>query len=340
MLWKKADSVLLINFREYSKNPLVNKYLPNEASENYEGLLLLRKNKKPLWISHPFNYKQAKKEFATHAQVATYNTRKELQKLLKKNCGRIVGFDSSFTSVAWLKTLRKLLKGKKLVDVSVELGESREIKEKNEVAKIVHAVKATKEALTQAKKTLKKGVSEKEVANSIVDWLKRKGFGTDFCIVAFGENTSHIHHAPSPAKKLSFNSPVLIDCGAKYKGYVADITQTFWFGEEKGKAYEEFEGEKEKVQKCLNAVESKLKAETPVKLLWKETKVLGKMPHALGHGIGVEGHDHPNGMGENAKWKLKEGMVLAVEPAIYVEGKFGVRIENDYLITKKGFRKL
>ena len=344
MLWDRADSAVLLNYHDHWKNPLINKYLPGEASERYEGMLVLRKNRKPLWISHPFNYAQAKKEFsrkgAASVQVATYRSKKELAKLLGRGCGRRVGFDSSFTSVAALKSLSRMLKGRKLLDVSKELGESRELKEKSEVQKIITAAKATRNALVKAKKALKKGISEKALAELITDWLREEGFGTAFCIVAFGENTSHIHHSPLSSKRLSLNVPVLIDCGAKREGYVADITETFWFGAKKGKAYGEFEKARGTVLEALAMIEKNLKEGAKVQVLWKKTKPLGKMPHALGHGIGVEAHDHPGGIGEKSDWKLKEGMVLAIEPAMYLGGKFGVRIENDYLITKKGCRKL
>jgi len=339
-LFQKVDCFILLNFHDHWKNPLINKYLPGEASEHYEGMLLVSKNKKPLWVSHPFNYKQAKKEFSAHAQVATYNTKKELTKLLKKNCGLRVGFDSSFTSVASLKSLHKMLKGKKLVDVSEELGKSREVKEKNEVKNLLTAVRATRNALEKAKKALKKGMSEKDLAELITNWLKEEGYKTAFCIVAFKENTSHIHHAPTSTKKLSFGMPVLIDCGAKHNGYIADLTETFWFGPKEGKAYKEFESARKKVEECLFAVEKMLLPGTKIEVLWKKTASLGKMPHALGHGIGVETHDHPKGLGDKTKWALKEGMVLAIEPALYINRKFGVRIEKDYLITARGKREL
>jgi Xaa-Pro aminopeptidase len=162
------------------------------------------------------------------------------------------------------------------------------------------------------------------------------GFETAFCIVAFEENTSHIHHVSSN-KKLT-QGVVLIDTGAKYNGYCADLTRTFWFGSEKGPLYDEFHQEKIMAEDCLKRIESKLKPGTMAKDLCRCTNLLEEMPHSLGHGIGIEVHDFPSGIGHKSKWTLKEGMVLAIEPAEYKK-KFGIRLEDNYLITKNGFRK-
>lgn len=337
-LWNKVDCVILRSFKDYWKDPLINKFLGKEASEEYEGILIFYKNKKPTWISHPFNFEQAKKEFGKTAIVNNYSTTKEIEKLIKENTGKRIGYNPRHQTVASFKTLKKLCRGKKLIDVEKELGELREVKEKEEIKRISLAVKQTKKTLAHAIKYLKTGVTEKEIEKLIRDKISSDGFETAFCIVAFGENTANIHHAPTE-KKLAAG-PVMIDLGAKHKGYNADITETFYFGKGQNPFEEKkFEKEKKKVIQCIKEVEGLLKPGTSANELWKTTKILGKFPHALGHGIGIEVHDFPGGIGEASKFVLKEGMVLAIEPAVYNK-KFGIRIENDYLITKKGFKKL
>jgi Xaa-Pro aminopeptidase len=131
--------------------------------------------------------------------------------------------------------------------------------------------------------------------------------------------------------------PVLIDCGAKYKGYCADISESFWFGK---KPSEEYKTAHCKVECAIEAIEGKLKSGVKGKDLWKESeKYLKELPHALGHGIGLEEHDAPGAISAKSNWTLKKGMILAIEPAIYSK-KFGVRIERDYLILNKGFEEL
>jgi Xaa-Pro aminopeptidase len=124
----------------------------------------------------------------------------------------------------------------------------------------------------------------------------------------------------------------MIDCGAKYKGYCADITQSFWFG---NKAPKEYSQAREKVKQVLKTVEQKMQKGMKVKKLWKETLCLGNLPHALGHGLGLEEHDPPGAIGEKSNWTLEEGSVVAIEPAIYNK-KFGIRLEKSILMKKNG----
>ncbi|MDD4467700.1 MAG: Xaa-Pro peptidase family protein [Candidatus ainarchaeum sp.] len=336
MVWNKVDSIILFNFKNYWIHPLINKYLETKEnttpSEHYEGILILRKNKKPLWLSHPFNYTQAKKTFL-NAEVKSYKTKKELEKILEKYCGKKIGFDARHTAVSTLKSLRIMLKREKMFDVSKYLETIREIKDDSEIEKIKKASKKTREVLDKIKTELKEGITEKEIYWKIKNAFEEDGFELGFCIVAFGKNTSNIHHV-SDLNKLKKENAIMIDAGAKYKGYYADITQSYWFGE---KEPIEFTKIVKKANEALLRVEEKLKESTISSELWKACKM--KMPHALGHGIGIEEHDHPGGIGDKSKWKLKKGMILAIEPAIYKKD-FGVRIEFDYLITKTGFEKL
>lgn len=336
MVWNKVDSIVLFNFKNYWIHPLINKYLESKEnitpSENYEGILILRKDKKPLWLSHPFNYKQAKKTFL-NAIVKEYRTKKELESILAKNCGKKVGFDARHTAVSTLKSLRMMLKREKMLNVSKYLEKSREVKKETEIVKIRKAVTKTREVLNKVKSELEEGIREKDLYWKIKNEFEQEGFDLGFCIAAFGENTSDIHHV-SGETILKKEMPIMIDTGAKYKGYYADITETFWFGKNEPA---EFTKSLKKANEALARVEEKLKQGTKASELWKACRI--KLPHALGHGLGIEEHDLPGGIGEKSKWKLKEGMILAIEPALYSK-KFGVRVEFDYLITKKGFEKL
>jgi len=341
-LWKKVDSVVLRNFHDYWEDPLINKYLGDEASKKFEGILILRKNKKPVWLSHPFNFEQAKHHFAQKAEVITYSSVDDIKTALRKNTGKVVGYNPKHQTVTSFKNLKKFLRWKLIVDVEDELENLREVKTEDEIEKITKAVKETRKVISMAKKWLHVGITERELDKKIREQFDKDGYECAFTCVAFNENTSHIHHSASDTKLK--HGPVLFDIGAKYKGYCADISETIYFGEakisSKDKAlHENFTTEKNKVLECMANIESILTPGTSANQLWHATKILGELPHALGHGIGIEVHDFPSGIGGKSKFVLKDGMVLAIEPAIYTK-EFGIRIENDYLITKNGFRKL
>ena len=341
-LWKKVDCLLIGNFHDCWKDPLISKYLGEEAAKSFEGILIISRNEKALWISHPFNYTQAKKKFKNKIKVLTYHSIKDLKKILTKNTGKFIGYNSKHQTVKSFNSLKQFLRGKKFIDVELELSEIRENKNSFEIENIRCATRETKKVINLAKKWVKKGITEKQLEEKIKKQIIRDGFDVAFCIVAFDENTTHIHHVATN-KKLSFG-PVMIDLGAKFNGYCADLTETFFFGENNtntkhSKKLKEFIKTKKLVQKVVNKIESILKPGQKSKELWKASKILGKAKHALGHGIGLEVHDYPQKIDEKTNFILKEGMVLAIEPALYNK-KFGVRIENDYLITKKGFEKL
>jgi Xaa-Pro aminopeptidase len=321
--------IVLFNFLDYWTHPLVNKYLNGKGNE-FEGILVLMPKGKNVWLSHPFNFTQAKTEFGKKLSV-----KKMGKGTLAKVIGakRKVGYDGKFCTLNQLKSLRVSLKGKQLIDASKEISQAKEIKSVEEIKKIKKAACETKKVLVKVRKKLKTGISEIEVEKFIRNEFEKDGYQTAFCIVSFGANTKNIHHV-NGKKKLS-EGPVLIDVGAKWKGYSADITESYWFGKKKDADYvreHKFVGDK------LEIIENHLKEGVAAKDLWKLCKGLN-MDFFLGHGIGVEVHDSPSSLGPKSNWKLAKGMVLAIEPATYTK-RFGIRIERDYLITKNGFKKL
>ena len=143
-LFKKTSTIIITNYNFYWNNPIVNKYLGKCVIPDYEGTLILRKTGKNIWISHPFNYNQSKKEFSKKVIVEKYEKKGDFEKIIKQYSGNKIGYDGKFTSVSGLKNLKRLLKRKSLIDVSSELQESRIIKTKEEIAKIKKAVTETK----------------------------------------------------------------------------------------------------------------------------------------------------------------------------------------------------
>ncbi|MDD3159520.1 MAG: M24 family metallopeptidase [Candidatus ainarchaeum sp.] len=340
-MFNKVDSVIMINYHNYWKNPFVNKYLENNISDKFEGMLIL-KEKEIIWLSHPFNYQQIKKDFAKISKIngkkltiINANSKKIIDENLIKFTGKKIGFHFRYTTVSQLKNLKKLLKGKKFIDVSIDLEKEREIKTENEIKNISIAVKKTQKIIDEIKdKKLCEKQSEKEIEEYVKKRFNQEKMETAFCIIALGKNTTNIHHVNCENKISS--GPVLIDIGGKYKGYCSDLSESFWIGK-KDEKYTAWKKRHYLIHQKIKEIETKLKNGTSVKELWNLVKDL-EMNHCVGHGIGIEEHDAPSGIGPKSDFLLKENMVLAIEIGLYKD--FGIRIENDYLITKKGFKKL
>jgi Xaa-Pro aminopeptidase len=250
-----------------------------------------------------------------------------------------VAIENSVT-VAQLKILRKKLSGhiKPLPDI-VEA--ARRTKDNSEVMAITKAGKIAAKALDHALKKMKPGITETELAGIIELEMRKLGAKVSFdTIVAFGANASEPHHN-SGKTKLKKNDTVLIDFGAKLAGYCSDMTRCFTVGKTSrlyNKAYEA-------VRQAQIAAIEKIKPGVMLKTIDKTTRDVirehGFEPHGhgTGHGLGLEVHESPP-VSPKSKGKLQAGDVITIEPGIYIPGKFGIRIEDDVLVTKTSYKIL
>jgi Xaa-Pro dipeptidase len=180
------------------------------------------------------------------------------------------------------------------------------------------------------------GKTEKEAAARIEYLLK--SFGADEIafdpIVASGPNGANPHHAPSD-RVIKRGDLVVIDYGAKYKGYCSDITRTIAIGEISEEAKRVYEVVMEAQQQGINVVKEGITASEVDLTVRNVIEGYGYgeyFIHRTGHGLGLEVHEEPY-IAPKSETFLREGMVFTVEPGIYLPGKFGVRIENDVAVT-------
>lgn len=244
-------------------------------------------------------------------------------------------------SIAVFESLKKHIKVR--VQAVEDIIESaRIIKDKSEVAAIGTAAKIAAKALRQTFKYIKPGITENELAGRLDFQIRKAGAENSFeTIVAFGPNASRPHHKPTSGK-LKKNDTVLIDFGARYKGYCCDITRCFVVGRPNPFYKKVFVA----VQQAQSAAIEMIKPGVAAKKVDAAARdVIRKsgLPvygHGTGHGLGlVEIHGQPI-ISANSKAKLQHGMVFTIEPAVYIPGKLGIRIEDDFLVTKTGCRIL
>ncbi len=214
----------------------------------------------------------------------------------------------------------------------------RRIKDKAEITAIRSAAKIARRAFDETLKRIKPGLSESEVAGIIDFQIRKLGANIAFeTIVAFGPHASRPHHQPTD-RILHVNDTVLIDFGVRYKSYCCDLTRCFYLGGASSlykKIYAAVENARNAALKLVSDGVEIRKVDAAAKKVIKNAG-LPVYGHGTGHGLGLEVHELPVVSGK-IKGNLLAGDVITIEPAVYVPGRLGVRIEDDFLVTEDGY---
>jgi len=250
-----------------------------------------------------------------------------------------IAIDASI-SVAAYEALKRNIDGPlKTVDSLLEA--ARSVKDKGEATAIKTAIAIAATALERTKPFFQPGITEIELAGLLDLEMRRVGSQNSFeTIVAFGTNASRPHHQPGQ-RKLRKTDTILIDFGARYKGYCSDITRCFAVGKPTAayrRAYEIVQQAQAAAIGTARAGIELAKVDAAARAVIRESG-LPVYGHGTGHGIGLDVHEPPF-LKENAEGTLQTGQILTIEPGIYIPGKLGVRAEDDILITDSGCRVL
>lgn len=242
------------------------------------------------------------------------------------------------------RRLGKACGGQEPVDLTDRVAEMRMVKEPWEIERIARAAEIADRAMQAALDALDDNVSEAEVAG-VIEYTIRDagGEGPSFPpIVAFGLNTVYPHASPSRSRVLNKPMPVLVDLGARYGGYCSDMTRTTFFNGSPA----EFRHAAEAVYEAVNAALDKAapgvtagELDAEARRVLRQYGLSKYFIHSLGHGVGIDIHEAPR-VTHGDKTELKPGMVITIEPGVYIPGRLGVRIEELVVITSRGARKL
>jgi Xaa-Pro aminopeptidase len=217
----------------------------------------------------------------------------------------------------------------------------RSSKDNTEIKTIEASASIAARALKQTLRYIKPGVTESELAGMLDFQIRKLGATNSFpTIVAFGPNASRPHHQPG-RRKLKQKDTVLIDFGAKYKGYCSDITRCFVVGKPTGFYRKVYDVVGQAQAAAIKMIKAGVKMKS-VDAAAREVIDKNDLPvygHGTGHGLGLEIHESPF-LKVESKGKLNAGQVITIEPGVYIPGKLGVRIEDDVLITETGCRIL
>ncbi|MBS3122750.1 aminopeptidase P family protein [Candidatus Woesearchaeota archaeon] len=267
------------------------------------------------------------------------NTLEQIKKLTKTHKIKKIGVNFSYLTVKELKNLKKLFKCK-FVDISDELLNLRAIKTNDEINIYKKACRLTEQIWSKALAQIqrKKLNTEVQVKEFIEQQIKLINHAPSFpTIVASGKNAAIPHHVTNNDKLNGF---CIIDFGIRYKGYCTDVTRTIFIGKPTNKEEKFYNLVYETKECAANKISSGEKILNVVKTARKHLGKYDKyFTHGLGHGIGLEIHELPN-LKETSKEKFENGMIFTIEPGIYFKLKFGIRIEDDYLLERNKLIRL
>lgn len=260
---------------------------------------------------------------------------------------RQIVLEAAETTVPVLGRLREQL-GAVAVDTSADLDawllEMRAVKEPHEVEKILQAQALTEEGFNHIVQHIREGMTEREIALELEFYIRRRGaerVAFDFIVVS-GANSSLPHGIPTekPVRRGDF---ITMDFGAVVDGYHSDMTRTVALGtvsEEQRLVYDTVLKAQSEALKVLKAGLLCSEGDAAARRIIESAGYGECFGHSTGHGVGVQIHEQPRLSAAAGEERLQVGNVVTVEPGIYLEGRFGVRIEDMVLIEQNGCRNL
>jgi len=304
-----------------------------------EAIGLLEKNGKTTIIAPELEVGRAKEESVDCDVITAERGTGLISSLTKKIKKNHVCTDCQNYSI--MMSLKKSVP--KIKSSTEPFYNSRIIKDEKEVQILKKASKIIDEMFNICLKKMKVGQKESELQTILMVYaMEQQMFDTGYkstlnpLIIAGGPNGA-LPHAQVTQRKFKDGDLVVTDLTLRYKGYVSDATRTFALGKISSQANEAYEIVKESQRLGLKAVKPNANCKDVDSACRKyiEEKNYGKyFIHSTGHGIGLEVHELPN-VSYKSETKLKQNMAITVEPGIYIENKFGIRIEDSLIVKDR-----
>jgi len=223
-----------------------------------------------------------------------------------------------------------------LVDFSKVLTEIREVKDADEIKAIKKSCTIADRAIGIAARSIKKEKTERQVRTDALEVLKEcEAQAFDF-IVASGSRALYTHCQPTE-RRIKKHDFVIVDLGVKVNGYCSDITRTFCLkpSKEQKQLYDLVLEAQDIAKKSIAIGRKQSVPAKKVESFFKKHKMLQYWKYSLGHGIGLDIHESPS-ISLDSKGKFRQNMTFTLEPGLHKQGLGGARVEDDYLMTKRG----
>ncbi len=306
------------------------------------GYVVITKDKALLITD--FRYTQQAAEQAPDFEIIKYDSNivDHLKKVLEGLPIKTVGYETDKLTDKEVNLFRNSI-NLEFVPIDGLCVPFREVKEPHEIEKIKKAASIADRAFNNLLNLIKPGVSEKELALEL-EYLcgKAGGEGQSFgTIVASGYRSAMAHATPSE-KLIQDGEPVTIDFGVIVDGYMSDMTRTVCVGKLSEKMQVIFDTVMKAQDAALKAVKTGITCEyldSVHRQIFLDAGLEQYSLRSLGHGVGLEIHESPR-IAVGSKTLIRSGMVITIEPGLYVEGLGGVRTEDLVVVTDNGYEML
>ena len=338
----------LDKFRNILKSGIDAALITNELNVRYlggvdytDGFLLITKEKALLFADSRY-IEVAKRDARSGFEVVLLNKRRS--DLIKEYFpeAETIGFEDKTVTYAELKAMQDAMPGITFTPMGAPIEELRNEKDGYEKACIIKAQRIAEAAFEHILGYISTDVTEKDVALELEYFMRKNGAdGIAFDTIAASGTASSMPHAVPRGVKLE-KGFLTMDFGAKVDGYCSDMTRTVCIGkpsDEMKRVYDTVYSAQRAALEFIAAGKGRADADKVARDIIASAGYGSCFGHSLGHGVGLYIHEGIS-LSPRATGELKAGNVVTVEPGIYLEGRFGVRIEDMVYVTENGCENL
>lgn len=326
-------------------SPINRFYLSDFYSSS--GAILITKENSYLILDARY-YTAALELALTFNTICTKNIIETIVDVIKKEKLSKVIVENDYVTLSLANKLEESLSKidcilNKIDTLSLAFDKIRSIKSQNELENIKKSQCITEKVFDHALKFIEPGMTELLVATELEFFAKKLGAKStafDF-IIASGKNSA-VPHSSVSKREIQKNDIILIDIGVNFNGYMSDMSRTIFLGSISAKQREVYNLVLEAQNLAISKIKPGLKCsqlDNTVRKFIDSTKYKDMFLHSTGHGVGLNIHERPF-ISSKSEDVFKEGMIVTVEPGIYISKEFGIRIEDMVLITKNGCKNL
>lgn len=323
------------------QNPINRRYISGFSGS--AGILYISKASSILFTD--FRYIEQAKKQAPDFKIINHTTRglyKEINDLINKEKIKSLGFEAETLTFYEYEEYKNNL-STSVIPTNKVVEKLRMVKDADEISCIREAAKIADKAFKHILSFLKEGAIERDIALELEYFMKKNGASDlSFSTIVASGTFSSLPHAIPRDKKLENGDFVVMDFGCIYKGYCSDMTRTIMIGKATNKHKEIYETVLKAQELALEGIKPFIKGKEVDKIArdYIEARGYGNyFGHGLGHSVGMEVHENPR-FSIDEDTVIKPGMVITVEPGIYIPDFGGVRIEDLIVVTENGMDNL